>query len=308
MMVDAHAHIFQKVDSFTGSGELKSIRFGKVKKATGEIFRLLPPSFGETCFSPETLLEYMDWMGIDKAILLQGTLYGFYNEYVADAVARWPDRFTGCALVDPMIQHATKVLKYAVGELGFRALKFECSEVFGLAGIHPEMRIDSSNWMAIFEEARRYKLPLIFDTGMPGTVGYQVESLRKLTESYPDLNVVVCHLGVPYPELEDNTKLYANWKELISLGKNHNVWIDIASLPALFAKQEYPYLEAQKYLKLVYEMVGSTRLLWGSDIPGILTQVTYKQCLDFIRNNCSFLSEEEKRNILGENAKRLFKL
>jgi len=308
MIVDAHAHIFERIDSFTGSGELKSMKFGKVRKGTGEIFRLLPPSFIETSFTAETLLEYMDWVGIDKAVLLQGTLYGFYNEYVADAVARWPDRFVGCALVDPMIQHATKVLKYAIEELGFGALKFECSEIFGLAGIHPKMQLDSPGWIAIFEEARRYRLPLIFDLGQPGTIGYQVENLRKLVQSYPDLNLVICHLGLPYPGLEDNAKLYTTWKELIFLGKNPNVWIDIASLPALFSKYEYPYPEAQKYLKVVYEMVGASRLIWGSDIPGILTQITYKQCLDFIKNHCNFFSEEEKKDILGGNAKRLFKL
>ena len=95
---------------------------------------------------------------------------------------------------------------------------------------------------------------------------------------------------------------------MIALGENPNVWIDIASLPALFGDHEYPYPEAQRYLKMVYETLGSTRLLWGSDIPGILSQITYRQCLDLVKRNCSFLSPEEKKNILGENAKKLFKI
>jgi len=308
MIVDAHVHVFPRVDSFTGSGELKSMGMGKVRRGTGEVFRLLPPAFGETCFRPETLVEYLDWVGVDKAVILQGGLYGFHNEYVADAVSKWPERLVGCALVDPMTQHATGVLRYAIEELGLKALKFECSEAYGLAGLHPKMQIDAPEWKNIFQEAKKHHLPLIFDPGLPGTIGYQVKGLRKLVESHPELDVVICHLGLPHPGLENSEDHYNAWKEMIALGENPNVWIDIASLPALFGDYEYPYPEAQRYLKMVYETLGSTRLLWGSDIPGILSQITYRQCLDLVKRNCSFLSPEEKENILGENAKKLFKL
>ena len=308
MIIDAHAHVFEGINSFTGSGELKALEFGKVKRGTGEIFRLLPPCFLEGRFPPEVLLEYMDWIGVDKAILLQGTLYGFYNEYVANAQSRWPDRFLGCALVDPMIREAPRVLEHAVEELGLRALKFEISEGVGLSGIHPEMQLNSPQWLDIYERAKEYHIPLIFDTGPVDTIGYQVEHLRNLIESYPELSIVITHLGLPSFENENNPEIHNRWLECISLGKYKNVWIDLASLPALFDKEEYPYPTAQKYVKVASEIVGSDRLIWGTDIPGILTKVTYKQSLDLFKNHCDFLSTEQKKHLLGDNAAGLFKL
>ncbi len=310
MIIDGHAHIFETINTVTGGGAQKSLGFGKVIRDTGEVFRLFPPSFKDNCCGPEMLLEYMDWAGVDKAVLVSGVLYGFTNQYVADVLRKWSDRFVGAALVDPMTRDASKVLKYAVEEQGFGALKFELSEFFGLAGIHPKIQLDSSEWLAIFEEAKKYQIPLIFDFGQPGMIGYQVKSLKNLVASYPEVNMAICHLGFSYPELEDNTKLHNDWKELISLGKNKNVWLDISSIHALFNKRgdDYPFPQTQKMLKTVCDTVGTTRMYWGSDVPASTLVVTYPQCINFIRNHCTFFSGEEKKNILGENAKRLFKL
>ena len=42
--------------------------------------------------------------------------------------------------------------------------------------------------------------------------------------------------------------------------------------------------------------------LWGSDVPGILCRVTYRQAVDILREHCPFLSSRGKNLILGENA------
>ena len=42
---------------------------------------------------PEMLLGAMDWAAIDMTMLLQGPFYGELNDYVAEAVKRYPAVF-----------------------------------------------------------------------------------------------------------------------------------------------------------------------------------------------------------------------
>ena len=84
MIVDAHLHIYPRFEGFCEHGELKSLPYGTVLYGTGRKVRLQPPGFVDTNFPLEVALEYLDWMGIDKAVLLQAPMYGFWNEYVVE--------------------------------------------------------------------------------------------------------------------------------------------------------------------------------------------------------------------------------
>jgi len=101
MIVDSHVHIFRRLDGFTGAGRVRPLPYGMVQIGEGRPFRLLPPALERTNFPAEILLEYMAAAGVDRAVLMQGPLYGDMNDYYAEVLLRWPDRFLGVALVDP---------------------------------------------------------------------------------------------------------------------------------------------------------------------------------------------------------------
>ena len=102
MIVNSHVHIFRRLDGFTGAGRVRPLTYGMVQIGEGRPFRLLPPALERTNFPAEILLEYMAAAGVDRAVLMQGPLYGDMNDYYAEVLLRWPDRFLGVALVDPM--------------------------------------------------------------------------------------------------------------------------------------------------------------------------------------------------------------
>ncbi|MBQ2773190.1 MAG: amidohydrolase, partial [Clostridia bacterium] len=81
-IVDAHAHIYERLTGFGPRGEARAIGAGMVEWATGEHERFLREVDGDTGFSPERLLELMDEGGVSHAILLQGSNYGFQNSYI----------------------------------------------------------------------------------------------------------------------------------------------------------------------------------------------------------------------------------
>lgn len=48
---------------------------------SGETFRLLPEGYGDTSFTAEAALAIMDRHQVEKAVLMQGSMYGFQNRY-----------------------------------------------------------------------------------------------------------------------------------------------------------------------------------------------------------------------------------
>ena len=73
MIIDAHAHTMRHVQGQSGKGPTRSLAYGKVKRGTNKVLRMLPPMCQGTSFPAEVLLENLDWTGVDKAVLLQGS-------------------------------------------------------------------------------------------------------------------------------------------------------------------------------------------------------------------------------------------
>src|SRR5271154_1081478 len=61
----------------------------------------------------EQMIAAMDQAGIAKSALVQAsTCYGHDNSYIADAVAAYPDRFTGVFSVDVLAPDAPEKMRY----------------------------------------------------------------------------------------------------------------------------------------------------------------------------------------------------
>jgi predicted TIM-barrel fold metal-dependent hydrolase len=71
---------------------------------------------------------------------------------------------------------------------------------------------------------------------------------------------------------------------------------------------DYPYPEAQALIRELRDTFGAAKLVWGSDMPNVERFCTYRQCVDYVRRHCTFLSAAEKDLILGGNAAALIGL
>ena len=305
MIIDAHAHIMSKVYGQTGSGPTRSLPLGKVRMGD-QVIRLLPPaSLAETAFPPQVLLEHMDWAGVDKAVLLQGPFYGVSNEYVYQAAKRWPDRFIGVGSFDPCAPDARETFRRITDEFGFHSLKFEMSENAGLTGLHPDLRLDGERMAWIWEEAESRGLAVTLDLGAVGSRPYETRAVRHIIVRHPGLKIVIAHLAVPPVANRDDDHLDWLWQDMVRLGRHPNVWFDLAALPALAGAEGYPYPTVQEYIRRAVEMVGVEKMIWGTDVPGLLCHATYLQLLDFCRH-CDFFSESDLARVLGGNAWRVY--
>lgn len=306
MIIDAHAHVFPEVRGRIKDGETRSIGYGKMRVGQDRILRVLPPAAIETRFPPEALIEYMDWAGVDRTVLLQGTFYGECNRYAAEAMRRFPDRFFGAAFLDPWSPGCRAMFEEATGELGFRGVKLELSEAAGLAGIHPDLRLDDPEiaWLWGELEARDYLLTL--DLGAVGTRPYQTDAVRGITARHPELRIVIAHLCQPNPAVEQDAQRWALWRAQVGLAQHPNVCLDTAALPAYLDHEGYPYPSARRYLRAAVDLVGPDKILWGTDAPGLLTVATYKQLVAAGWAHTDFLPKADQEKIMGLNALRVY--
>jgi hypothetical protein len=61
-------------------------------------------------------------------------------------------------------------------------------------------------------------------------------------------------------------------------------------------------------LRDLHRRVGSSRLCWGSDLPNVERNCTYRQSLEYLPRIGDFMSPVEMDLVLGDNLARLFNL
>lgn len=310
MIVDVHMHVIPAMYGVRNTMIIHTVPYGKAfrsrrgKWRTGwprGYYRLMPPSFESSTVSPELVLEYMDWGGVDKAVLMQSTMYGQFNEYLAHVVKKYPDKFVALASIDPRTgNEALDELEF-VADLGLVGVKLEPPDI--------PFYIDDMEYAPYFQKASDLGLIIAIDLGWnpyDDEYNFQINGFENLASRYQNATFLMVHLGVSYLWDPNQEPPYPYLQRSLELAKYPNVWFDLTALEEFAEQEEYPYPRAQDIVKRTVDAIGVNRLVWGSDFPSILTYSTYKQCVNLIPNNCNFLTKEEKGQIMGENALRLY--
>ena len=304
MIIDSHLHITYGLHGCIQNGPTRSLTFGRALQGDDE-FQLLPPlNSGLTVFEPEMVVRLMDGVGVDRAVLLQGSFYGDQNTYLFEAVQKWPERFAGAAYIDPRGKAPRDQFKQVVEEFGFRILKFEMTVPTGFCGIYPDLQLNSDEMNWIWDQAATRNLVVTLDLGKGLTPAYQTADVEAIIARHPDLRIVICHLAQAPIADPQNEELNRLWREQILLGRHPNVWFDTSALPA-YGSEDYPFPVALDYIHQAAGLIGAEKLMWGSDIPGLLGQATYQQLLNMIRRHSQF-SETELELIIGQTAQRVY--
>lgn len=293
MIIDAHAHVYERLTGFGPKGEARAIGGGMVEWATGDREAFLRPEHGDTGFSYDMLISLMDEGGIDRAVLLQGSNYGFQNSYTAEAVRKYPDRFVGAGTLDPFAASAERIFENLVGGLGFKILKLELSRTFGLFGYHPGFRIDGEELRPILTEAQRRGVTVTLDTGMITTESFQPDALCRLIERHPDMKLVIAHTLFPRQDGKNPERL-----ELLRELRGDNVYYDIANCNLHIPEQ-------RDFLRAAMDMLGAERIMWGTDCPGIFLKRSYAELVDDVRDRDRF-SDDEIDLMLGGTAQKVY--
>jgi predicted TIM-barrel fold metal-dependent hydrolase len=271
MIIDAHAHLWKKQNGIVNGKPVYDVGGGK-SDFGGEIRQMMPPYMTDGENSVERFLANMDYAGVSGAVITQEYIDGNQDGYLLECKS---DRIKICALYE----------EKTLGDVsGFDGIKI-------CAG-----RLADKNLLNHLEPFRTANDNGKFISIDLADGDEQTEMMQKIIGMFPDLRIAIGHFGMVTRE---------NWLEQIKLAKNKNVFIESGGITWLFNAEFYPYSSAVKAINEAADLVGFEKLMWGSDYPRTMTAITYKMSLDFIEKTTE-ISEENKKLILGENARKFY--
>ncbi len=122
----------------------------------------------------------------------------------------------------------------------------------------------------------------------------RMPDVSALLEKLPDLTVVIDHMAdCPIDQPDELEKL-------IALKRYPHLFVKISHTWSI-SKQPYPWLDAQQYVKRLYDAYGPQRLMWATDWPIVEGHSTYARALSVVRDDMKFLNAEDKQWILEQD-------
>jgi L-fuconolactonase len=243
----------------------------------------------------EQLLWEMDRHGVDKAVLVCANIdhNPDDNDYVAECVARYPDRLVQFADVDCMwseTYHAP----------GAATRLRQAAQKYALKGFTHYVR-DDTEWFAA-EEGLRF-FAVAEELGLIASLALAPRwqpALRQLARRYPAVPFLCHHMGQPHVGQDEELQ------ELLRSAEVPNIYIKLSGFHYVSrVAWDYPQADTHSVVRALYEHFGPRRLCWGSDYPVVRFFMTYQHALEALRTHCAFIPKADQALILGSNLARL---
>ena len=275
VIIDAHLHLWKKQDGLVNGLPVRHIGNGK-SSFIGEVRQMMPAYMDDGENTAERLLGNMDYACVNGCVCTQEYMDGNQDGYLLSVRNKYPDRFRVCSLYWEKPNYLTD---------GFDGIKICASRLADK---------DLKKLLPVFKDAEQRDMFISIDL-CDGAE--QTDDMRYLIERCPDLRIAIGHFGMVTTD---------GWQEQIKLAKNKNVFIESGGLTWLFNYEYYPYPSAIEAVKEAADICGIEKLMWGSDYPRTMTEITYKMAVRFILET-NRLTEAEKKAFLGENAQKFYR-
>lgn len=241
--------------------------------------------------SHDDLIAAMDEAGIAKtAIVHASTCYGFDNSYVADAIARYPQRCTGVGSIEMLAPNAAITAKRWLerGMTGFRIFTGGSTKKVDASSLDDPRSYPV--WELMGE--RGFSICVQTDaTGIPATLA--------LAKRYPKVNVILDHFA--RPDLKGGPP-YAAAAPLFSLAAAPNIYLKFT--PVAQKQLDDSMADTHAFLSKLVAEFGANRMAWGSNwpnSPGTMTEHVTRAKAALAR-----LPQSDQDQILGGTALRLY--
>lgn len=288
IIIDAHSHLWLKQDAVVEGLPIRTLENGR-SLFMGEVRQMLPPFMTDGVNSAEVFLSNMDYAQVSAAVVTQEFIDGFQNDYLAEVVARYPDRFFVCGMCEFRKPGYLDQARQLIAQ-GFKGIKIPAQRLLLKEG---RVRLNCEEMMQMFHLMEQNGVLLSIDMADGDT---QVGELEEVIQECPKLKVAIGHFGmVTRPQ----------WKEQIKLARHPHVRIESGGITWLFNDEFYPFKGAVRAIREAAELVGFEKLMWGSDYPRTITAITYRMSYDFVSKSDE-LTEREKALFLGENARSFY--
>jgi len=305
MLIDVHAHQFPD-------------RYAELMARHGR--QLLAMLTGATL---DERIRQMDEAQVDMQVLSPSNLMPYLenetdareaarvlNDGYAELTHRLPQRFKAyVSLPLPHIEASLREMERGLGQLGMAGITFGCSIL--------NRSVTDKEFEPLYQEMNRRRAvlffhpmvngicaPLITDFGLEGAAGTAIEDtvvvlhmiVRQIPHRYPDIKMIVPHLGGLIPMLLNRMD-----NQIAAMHR------DLPEKPSMTARRFWYDTVghgSHAALRCACEAFGSEHLVTGSDYPVLLAYENYARTFSYIRE--TGLDHVAAEQILHRNARMLF--
>ncbi|MFD5811284.1 amidohydrolase family protein [Rhodococcus aetherivorans] len=219
--------------------------------------------------------------GVDRAILVPPLSEGDRNDYCLQAAADHPGVFRVMGRLD-------------VADRASRGLVPRWLEQPGMLGIRVTFsKNPPASWLEdgtadwLWSAAEVAGIPIMVFSP------FNIPHIGRIAARYPDLRIVVDHLGFATGLTDD---LGPSIERLIRLAHLPNVAVKASSLPA-YITELYPFRTLHDHIERVVDAFGPRRVFWGSDVTRL--PCSYGEARRLFTEELDFLDAESLEWIMG---------
>ena len=243
----------------------------------------------------DELLAEMDVHGVDWTVLVQTSWSTWDNGYIADSVARFPDRFIGHGLIDPQDPNNAEQVRYWIQEQDLVGFRF-----------HPMYYPDEKILLTRQNEPMWEEI-----AALDGIIQFHLraafaDQVAVIAQRYPHLRLILDHLGYPQVDAEE-----AAFQPIVELARYDNVYLKLSDVAGR-SQQEFPYADVHPFIEKLLSVFSAERTIWGTGYPGHHRQKhnwpSLAQELQLIREGLPFLTDDDRERILGGTAAQIWNL
>ena len=276
MNIDFHTHIFPPL-----------IRENREDFLKGEqAFNTLYNSPQARLVGAGELISAMDEADVQKSVVFgfpweSADYFKLNNDYVVEAVNRYPDRLVGLACFSPLsptgAREADRCFDQGLTGVGELAVYGDGITAAVVQALEPVMAL-------CLERDSLFMLHTNEPVGhqYPGKTPNTLRQIYDFVKAYPENRIILAHWG-------GGLLFYALMKKEV-VKVLENVWFDTAASPFLYRPEMY---------RIAGEVVGFDKILFGSDFPLLKPQRYFKEM------ETAGLTIDQMNQITGLNAQNL---
>ncbi|MBT2188221.1 amidohydrolase family protein [Sphingobium nicotianae] len=283
-LFDTHAHFYTN-DVDTYPMKASNSRYGP------EIMVAKAMRFPQT---PKEVFAFWDECGIAKGCGVQyNSTYQTDNRYLFDIAKQYPDRIIPVVITSPTAADGPALLEKYVRENRISGVRWtggpdkDGNYIFLTDAAAPA-----------WEMANKLGLVVVL---MPigGNMAPTMKKVGEFAAKYPNVNIVLDHIGFPKPEGGPNFGLTPEHRALVA---HKNVYYKYTTL--LIEQLHAAKVELAPFFEHMVKTFGANQMVWGSDVGN--TPGSMFMWVQYALESAAGLPEAQQKAVFFETANRIF--
>ncbi len=242
---------------------------------------------------PDALLpQYealLDHLGVQRAVLVQPSIYGTDNRALLSAIKTNPSRFRGVAVVDWDASDRALEDLHAAGIRGVRCNIVDLAEAKGILPI--QLLTKLAKKIAPFG----WHLEFLMHVN-------EFPNLAQLMLNFP-VPIVLGHLGYLKTSLGTQDPGFQN---LLSLMREERAWVKLTGPYRITTEEKIPYSDTNPFAHALIA-ANSRQVVWGTDWPHVMVKGIMPNDADLLDLLQVWIPDPAiRKQVLSENPERLY--